>query len=187
MSKRLENRVLKPAVKGVYILFCASAFVVMILMGFRGIWDIAGHVVNGWLFHFGGNQQAPDERLAVVNILQGFEFLLLAPMIFVIVISVGNYLKDVLSSGDNPQMAERQLHRIKALMISLMVSVVGTELVKRLVERQVDMQSLIFGGTLLVLLTGYAAFLFIVPQVLENKTEDNVSVTQVPPTRRADL
>src|SRR5262249_7980708 len=97
----------------------------------------------------------PAVEVGIGSILDGFEFLLLAPLAFVIVVSIGNYLRALLQY-DRVIEAEHQVHRVKGLIISLMISIVATDLVKRFVgQPDLKTDALVFGGTLIILFSVY--------------------------------
>lgn len=102
-----------------------------------------------------GGQSIPAIEGGIGSILDGFEFLLLAPLAFIIVMTVGNYLRALLQQGGADE-AEHQVHRVKGLIISLMISILATDLVKRFVGRsEVKINALIFGGTLIIIFMLY--------------------------------
>jgi len=140
------------------------AFVIMVAIGLRGLVEIGwGLFISmkgllSWILHWPieqGGQTIPAVEGGIGSILDGFEFLLLAPLAFVIVVSVGNYLHALLLQPDADE-SEHQLHRVKGLIVSLMISIVATDLVKRFVgQAAVQFEPLIFGGSLILLFTLY--------------------------------
>jgi hypothetical protein len=135
-------------------------FVVMLAVGLRGLLEIGKGIVVSMphFFEVEVDKSTHAVEAAIGCILDGFEFLLLAPLAFVIVVSVGRYLQALLMDLTANE-AEHQLHRVKGLIISLMISIVATDLVKRFVgQADVNFRALIFGGSLI--------FLFIIYYIL---------------------
>jgi uncharacterized membrane protein YqhA len=122
----------------VYAAFAALAFLLMLAAGFRGLFDIAHKLVaTSWA------------EYDYVGALHAFEMLLFAPLPFVIVVSVGRYLQVLLRNSPDTEAVEHQLHKIKSLIASLMVSIVGTELLRRFLDGKGEID--IISGVILIL------------------------------------
>src|SRR5262249_10056736 len=101
------------------------AFVVMVSIGLRGLggigWGLLYSMKELFFWHSSDGHSVgsiPAVEVGIGSILDGFEFLLLAPLAFVIVVSIGNYLRALLQY-DRVIEAEHQVHRVKGLIISL--------------------------------------------------------------------
>jgi len=153
-----------------YNLSIALAFVVMVGIGVKGLEEIISGLVISALHRSAEDVGQPT--FAIGSILEGFEFLLLAPLAFVIIVSIGNYLQVLLQHGDS-SLAEHQIHRVKAMIISLMISIVATDLVKRFVgeQREMKFDALIFGGTLMILLSLYFVVLLRIHRIDAHRPE----------------
>jgi hypothetical protein len=157
------NRILTAFGNFTYIVSSLAGFFIMVSLGIRGLWEIIKglRIRESWASTAGGT--ASSSEYAIVGALQGFEFLLLAPLALVIIVSIGRYLTALVPAHDNVaqdehQKAEHQLHRVKILIISLMISIVATDLVKRFVAQpEVSIRALAYGGSLILLLLIYLA------------------------------
>jgi hypothetical protein len=133
----------------------AAAFIIMLAIGACGLSEIARSLL-GYAGILGASIEHEERvRNTITGTLVGFELLLLAPLVYVIVISVGRFLFDIVQHGAAGA-SEHQMHRVKALMVNLMVSMVATDMLKRFIGHpEVNITAAIYGGSMILLLTVY--------------------------------
>ena len=79
-----------------YNISICFAFVVMIAIGLRGLEEIAEGLIFSLYWPMGQGSSTSAVEGGIGSILEGLEFLLLAPLAFVIIVSIGNYLQALL-------------------------------------------------------------------------------------------
>ncbi len=121
--KRTPLDLVVETVRVVFVVFASGA---TIGLGAIGLWQIFV-ALKDFDYH-GTNSPA-----TIVATLEGLEFLLLAPLAFVVTVSMSRYLEElILKSADD---ADHRVHRVKGLVVSLMMTTIATDIVKRLVSQ----------------------------------------------------
>ena len=148
------KRILTALALMIYIVASIVAFGIMIALGILGLLEIVRGLSGKDSWTLVPEASPTIAENAIIHTLEGFEFLLLAPLAFVIIFSVGRYLTELLTQAADQRQAESQLHRVKALVASLMVSIIATDLVKRFVGKSdVNISAMTYGsGVILVLI-----------------------------------
>jgi hypothetical protein len=150
----LQLRALLETVRGIFTLFAVLLFVLIGAIGLLFILIGATEVrpaVTAW-----GSGGLNPAKLAIPSILEGIEFLLLAPVPFAVVVCVGNYLLTLRWNVSDHADSERSLHQVKGLVATLMVSVIAVELLRRFIsEGHAEMADLYYGGGLIIVLLTY--------------------------------
>ena len=153
-----------------YVLAAAASFIAMLWIGFAGLAEIFGTLLEHPMadFHNTGSATGMNSGFAkdmILNILEGFELLLLAPLVFVIVVTIGRYLRQLLVDDSMNESSRRSLHGVKALIATLLISVVAADLVMRLIHRSDQTaETFLVGALLILLLLVFVAFLLLVPR-----------------------
>lgn len=157
----------------IYFIGWTLAAVLMVCLGIAGMAEIAGGLSTEFRQNTGPCQDSislSTASTAIGQVLEGFEFLLLAPLPLVIIVTVARYVRDFLQLNDHDdqddqRVTERRIHNVKVLVISLMISVLATDLVRRFLDHQIECargsySEAIFGGALFALLTMYIMLQF---------------------------
>jgi hypothetical protein len=119
----------------------------------------AGFMVIGrailWFFYRGtGHDSAGASDIVLVGVLQGVEYLSVAPLPFLLFQTLVEFVKSSRPGGPT-EAAERELLRIKTLTIGLMVSVVATELVAEILGRHATIPAAVPPTMAIAALTAY--------------------------------
>lgn len=183
MAPRLERDTLSDIfnldgiLKLVFLVAWLVAALLMLGLGIVGFLEVWRGILES-LTTSSANLHAPHEMSvtadALGSVLEGFEYLLLAPIPLAVVVVISRYTAAFLAhdpraarqAGDAGEMEARhakalhQYHLVKRLILSLMISVVATDLIKRFLGNQLEEQKtsligVLFGGGLFVLLTAY--------------------------------
>ena len=90
-----------------------------------------------WLFSLElfGHESAGPRTHPLVESLRGLEYLFLAPLGYMIFLTLIRFLEGLVKIDDHPQKekaAERQMMTMKTLMVNLLVAVVATDLVSKI-------------------------------------------------------
>jgi hypothetical protein len=77
--------------------------------------------------------------LLTINVLHGIELLFIAPLPFLVFLSLSRYVESVVTSdaksaNESLVNCEGQLHRVKTLVVGLMTASVATDLLRRAIE-----------------------------------------------------
>lgn len=147
-----------------YVIGIVIAFAVMIAFVISGLNEISKGLLVYWNLRAPepGTKQQAAAAAAIISGLEGFELLLVAPLSVTIIISIGRYLQAILPNEDTRQSGEEQIHRVKPLIVILMLSIVSIEFVKRFifVNEPVNLNELAYGGTVFFILLIYLVTLF---------------------------
>lgn len=162
---RLSDRVLarlKAVHDLIYVPMCLVTFAVLLLFAAIGLWQMIYGAMSYWLHP--DSSSAAD---AIAMALKGLEFLFLAPLGFMVVVSVGQYLRAMVENNgtdatarDGPRAnAKAQLLTVKSFVVSLMIAVVATELVSRVLEPGELHTESAFAGTIVIV--AFSLYLFV--------------------------
>ena len=161
----------------VFIASWGAAFILMIGLGVAGLLEISKGIFVILLpssSHLHTTDETNLAATALGSVLEGFEYLLLAPIPLAVIVVIARYLSAFLAyepltgrgekgGGEGAakhKAALHQYHLVKQLILSLMISVVATDLIKRFLNNQLQAQEasfrgILFGGVLFVLLIVY--------------------------------
>ena len=81
----------------------------------------------------GGTAEAGSDlhASALVQVLKGLEYFFLAPLAYLVFLTMIRFVRTVVTLGDY-RFAEEQMHGVKSLITSLMIAVVGTDLLSKI-------------------------------------------------------
>jgi len=103
----------------------------------------------------------PDHSAHImVRVLHGVELLFLAPLPFLVFLSLARYVQSFLKSDGQASSQDRlsgcgsQLHSVKTLVVSLMTASIATDLLRRAIEN-VSLPSAAAEGLVMLLLGSY--------------------------------
>jgi len=149
---RVEHRFVTFLRKCMGILFAVGSVLACLLMiCLFGIGFI--FLFKGLLGFFErGEISGPD---VIVSVLHGLEFFFLAPLPFLVLLSLARFFRSFLNPNEvsnDESKCDHQLHRVKALVVNLMIASVATDLLGRSLQGVTIETAL--GESLVMLLLG---------------------------------
>lgn len=149
-----------------FILWITIAFELisaLLFLGFisAGVWHAFSALSMFWMDQQGISSEFKTGKVAaIVQGLQSVEIILLAPLSYVFISAIGNFVTKIGETGQRWREALQALVAAKSLTTSLLASIIAVDLVgrilsgKKLVTEDILLECLIF-----VVLVGYLLFL----------------------------
>lgn len=129
-------------------IFCCLGVISLALiaaMGFftigQGVWSFYKHcVAPGAVHHEGSSNGGSHEALHLT--ISGLEFLLLAPLSYLLLRSLADYIEDLAEDNKISEVAKESILEAKILSIGLLFSIVATHLIGKLILAHGEQQPL---------------------------------------------
>ena len=135
----------------------------MVLLFVAAFWFIIAALLGAFSASYHGPTSSMphnDSGRTTVHVLHGVELLFVAPLPFLVFLSLARYVRVFIQSGashgSGHELAacESQLHRVKTLVVALMTASIATDLLRRAIEN-VSLSEAAAEGLIMLLLGGY--------------------------------
>lgn len=153
-----------------HVLGGAVAYFLMVALFVVGFWEIS----KGIYLVFFGSPSVPEgvssrESAALEISLKGLEFLFLAPLTYLTLLSLERYVAKTYNQSDH-ESARLQLINIKISIISLMIAIIATDLVAKILKNALTYQATFTEGLVIVILGTY---LFCLERLVTHSSKGN--------------
>lgn len=138
-----------------YVVGNLIAYLLMIALFTVGFWEIGKGIGIFFGYPLMPEQASSRESAALEMSLKGLEFLFLAPLTYLTLISLVRYVATTYSQNDH-ELARLQLINIKVSIVSLMIAIVATDLVAKILSKNgLTYQATFTEGLVIIILGTY--------------------------------